>query len=214
MNTWAWIFLSILFLGFSPAMARETGETQQESIQLSEEELQQYVGDFWEPTDAFAAETRLEEGKLWAVHSPERRNELVPIGQNRFQMTGMPVDVIVEFEMSDRGIVSVNRFIEGKARGRFTPFTRRQATTAELLEYSGEYLSTELDVEYVVGVFEDHLLLQIEDEPPHDLTPMFNDTFENPDLGAFEFLRGPEGNIASFRLQSGRVRNLMFYRKL
>jgi hypothetical protein len=137
-------------------MARDSGETQQESIELDEEQLQQYVGDFWGPNEAFAAETRLEDGKLWAVHSPERRNELVPIGQNRFLMTGRPVDVIVEFEMSDRGVVSANRFIEGKVRGRFTPFTRRQATTEDLFEYRGDYLSPELDVQYLARFSVDH----------------------------------------------------------
>jgi len=186
---------------------------QHEITELDEERLIKYVGDFWESTEAFAAETRLEDGKLWAVHSPERRNELVSIGEHRFQMTGLPFEVIVEYEMSDEGVVSVNRFIEGKARGSFTPFKRRQARTEDLAEYRGDYLSPELDIEYRVRVSGDHLLVQIEDEQTQDLTPMFEDTFENPDLGAFEFRRGPEGKIAGFKLQSGRVRNLLFYRK-
>jgi CubicO group peptidase (beta-lactamase class C family) len=188
--------------------------SQYESMELDEEKLRPYVGDFWEPNEAFAAETRLEDGKLWAVHSPERRNELVYIGENRFQMTGLPFEVIVDYEMSGETVVRVNRFIEGKARGSFSPFTRRQSNAEDLAEYRGDYFSPELDVQYRVRVSEDHLLVQIEDEQPQDLTPMFDDTFENPDLGAFEFLRGPEGNIAGFRLQSGRVRNLVFYRKL
>jgi len=128
-------------------------------------------------------------------------------------MIGLPFEVIVEYEMSDEGVVRVNRFIDGKARGSFTPFERREVKAEELAEYRGDYRSPELSVEYLIRVSEDHLLLQIEDEQSQDLTAMFDDTFENPDLGAFEFLRGPDGKIAGFKLQSGRVRNLMFYRK-
>jgi len=186
---------------------------QHEPVELDEGRLHKYAGDFWEPKRAFAAESRVEDGKLWAVHSPERRNELVPIGEHRFQMIGMPLDTVVEYEMSDQGVASVNLYMEGEARGSFTPFTRRQANAEDLAEYRGDYFSPELDVEYLIRVSGDHLLLQIKDEQVRDLTPMFDDTFENPDLGAFEFLRGPEGGIAAFKLQSGRVRNLVFYRK-
>jgi hypothetical protein len=71
---------------------------------LSEEQLQRYTGDFWEHSAKYAAETQLIGGKLWAVHSPERRNELVPVGVDRFKMIGMPTDVIVEYTMSDSGV--------------------------------------------------------------------------------------------------------------
>lgn len=190
------------------------GTFQQETVELDEELLHRYVGDFWEPSEAFAAEVSLDDGKLWAVHSPERRNELAPIGENRFQMMGLPFEVIVEYEMSDDGVLEMSRFINGKPRGTFTPFERRQAKPEELDEYRGDYRSPELDIEYLIRVSGDHLLLQIEDLPSEVLTPMFDETFENPDMGAFEFLRGPEGEIAGFKLQSGRVRNLMFYRKM
>lgn len=42
---------------------------------------------------------------------------------------------------------------------------------------------------------------------------MFGETFENADYGAFEFERGPDGCVTGFRLQAGRVRNLLFTRR-
>ena len=74
-------------------------------------------GDFWEATEGFAAETRIDDGKLWAVHSPERRNELQPVGPHRFRMLGVGAEVIVDFEMKDGAIVKVRRSINGKPRG-------------------------------------------------------------------------------------------------
>ena len=61
-----------------------------------EERLQRYTGDFWEPDEAFAAEVRVIDGKLWAIHSPTRRNELVPAGPDRFEMVGLPSRVYIE----------------------------------------------------------------------------------------------------------------------
>ena len=185
-----------------------------ESLELSPETLQRYVGDFWEPDEAFAAETQLDQEKLWAVHSPARRNELVPIGENRFQMTGLPYEVIVTFELSGDTVVSMSRTIDGKPRGSFTPFERRLPKATELVEYRGDYFSPELDVEFLVRASDEALTVRLEDESMLDLTAMFDDTFENPDLGSFEFLRTPEGKIVAFKLQSGRVRNLVFYRKM
>jgi CubicO group peptidase (beta-lactamase class C family) len=187
---------------------------QPEIVELDEEQLDKYVGDFWEPTEAFAAEVAVEDDKLWAVHSPERRNELVAIGENRFRMIGLPAEVIVEYELSGEGVESMRRFINGEARGSFTPFDRRIATAEELAEYRADYFSPELDVDYLIRVSGDHLLLHVDDGKTYDLTPMFDDTFENPDLGAFEFLRGTNGKVSGLKVQSGRVRNLMFYRRL
>lgn len=184
-----------------------------QAVHLSEEQLQRYAGDFWEHSDAFAAETRVIDGKLWAVHSPGRRNELVPLGDDRFKMAGLPMDVIVEYAMTDSGIGQVIRLIDGYPSGVFEPFTRRQVNRAELGVYTGEYYSAELDVLYSLRMEEGILVFQLPWQKPRELTPMFGETFENPDWGAFEFRRGPQGSITGFTLQSGSIRNLWFLRK-
>jgi len=190
-----------------------TEKSQQQTVHLSEEQLQRYTGDFWEHSAKYAAETQLIGGKLWAVHSPERRNELVPVGADRFQMIGMPTDVIVEFTMSDSVVQQVNLFIDGYPSGAFKPFTRRKATVAELAAYAGDYYSPELDIHYLLQMEEGKLMFLLPGQKPLELTPMFAETFENPDWGAFDFIRDPENAISSFRLHSDRVRNLEFTRQ-
>jgi hypothetical protein len=46
-----------------------------------------------------------------------------------------------------------------------------------------------------------------------ELTPMFEETFENPDYGSFTFESAGNGAVTGFTLQSGRVRNLAFIRQ-
>jgi len=180
---------------------------------VEESELGRYVGDFWNEEEGFAAETALEDGKLWAVHSPERRNELKPVGENRFVMLDVPARVVIDFEVEDGRVTGMRRTINGKPRGAFTPFQRRQATPGELRAYAGSYYSPELATWYRFYVDASRLLLKLAEVEPMVLTPMFEETFEHPDWGAFEFERTADGAVGGFRLQSGRVRNLAFERR-
>ncbi|HET6565744.1 MAG TPA: DUF3471 domain-containing protein, partial [Xanthomonadales bacterium] len=191
----------------------EKAELQAEpGFSLSAGELQKYAGDFWEPDEAFAAEARVIDGKLWAVHSPSRKNELLPLSPNRFSMVGIPARVLVEFEMDGDRIVEMRRFINGNPRGVFAPFERLQLNEAQLADYTGEYFSPELDITYSLAVSEGKLWFSLDDEGPQELTAMFGETFENPDYGAFTFSRDATGRVTGFKLQSGRVRNLAFVR--
>ena len=180
---------------------------------LTEAQLQKYVGDFWEADEAFAAETQVIDGKLWAVHSPTRKNELQPLSPNRFRMLGLPAQVLTEFDMDGERVVELRRFINGQARGVFKPFERLALTSEQLSVYAGEYYSAELDTVYSLDVREDKLWFSLDDEGPQELTAQFGETFENPDYGAFTFEKDAAGRVQGFRLQSGRVRNLAFARQ-
>jgi CubicO group peptidase (beta-lactamase class C family) len=179
---------------------------------LSADELSAYAGDFWEDAGAFAAETRVDDGKLWAVHSPSRRNELRPVGPDAFAMVGVPAEVFVHFERDGERITGMRRVINGKPRGVFRPFTRRRPGPQELAGYGGSYFSGELGVSYALRPDGGKLLLRVPGQAEQELTAMFEETFENPDYGAFVFERAPDGRVTGFRLQSGRVRNLAFQR--
>ncbi len=183
-------------------------------LSLSPSELERYAGDFWEPEEAFAAEVRVDEGALWAVHSPTRRDPLVPIGTDRFRMTGLPADVIITYTFDEDGTLAhMSRFIDGEAAGRFTPFRKRQATPAELEAYTGTFYSDELDIRYRLFLQDGLLWFEAGDAAAEELTAQFAETFENPDYGSFTFLRESHGAVSGFLLQSGRVRNLRFSRE-
>lgn len=184
-----------------------------EPFAMPPEMMAAYAGDYWEPVEAFAAEVRLENGRLWAVHSPDSRNELVPVAADRFRMTDLPAEVLVSFERDGDTIVRMYRTIDGAERGEFTPFERRQASARELEAYAGRYFSSELNVYYVLRLDADSMMLTVPGQAPQELTPMFGETFENPDYGSFTFQRNEQGEITGFVLQSGRVRNLAFIRQ-
>jgi CubicO group peptidase (beta-lactamase class C family) len=185
----------------------------QRGFTLKAEQLQPYAGDFWEAEEAFAAETQVIDGKLWAVHSPTRKNEMVPLSPDRFQMIGIPAQVLIEFDMEGDRIVEMRRFINGNARGVFEPFERLALTAEQLSAYAGEFYSPELQIVYSLNANDGKLWFDLDDEGQQELTAMFGETFENPDYGAFTFEKHPDGKITGFKLQSGRVRNLAFVRQ-
>ncbi|MDT8321391.1 MAG: serine hydrolase domain-containing protein [Xanthomonadales bacterium] len=193
-----------------PDTAAVAADEQQPS--LSTAELARYAGYFWEPDEAILAQVRVIDGELWAVHSPQRRDRLLPVGPDRFRMTAVPGVVLIDFEMSGERVARMKRTVNGQPRGVFRPVRLRRVVAGELAAYAGRYYSPELDVHYEVTDAGDRLRFSIGDGPAHDLPPVFGETFENPDYGAFEFRRGDAGSITGFELQSGRVRGLVFKR--
>jgi len=83
----------------------------------------------------------------------------------------------------------------------------------DLAEYAGRYYSEELDVTYVLRTKAAGLMLQVPGRAEQTLEARSDETFEHRDYGSFAFLRGPDGDVTGLRLQSGRVRNLLFTRR-
>jgi len=184
-----------------------------EQYQLSEQDLQRYTGDFWEADEAFAAEVRVIDGRLWAVHSPTRRNELVPVGPDRFEMIGMPATVIIDYTMDDSGIIEMRRTIDGQARGRFTPFAPHQLTAEQLSGYVGDYLSVAGDSHYLLSLQDGKLVFSSEGQAQQELNALFGETFEHPDVGSFIFSRNADGLVTGFLLRSRQAPSQEFRRQ-
>jgi len=66
---------------------------------------------------------------------------------------------------------------------------------------------------YLLQMDEGKLMFLLPGQKPLELTPMFAETFENSDWGAFDFRRDTKNAVSGFSLHSGRVRNLEFTRQ-
>jgi hypothetical protein len=83
-------------------------------------------------------------------------------------------------------------------------------SAADLARYAGEYRSEEIGVSYRVAVKDGGLVVQrfgFEETP---LTPTSADRFRGT-FGTLEFKRTSSG-VSEFRLQGGRMKNLLFKR--
>lgn len=90
---------------------------------------------------------------------------------------------------------------------------------AELRQYGGRYVSTELGAEYLLGVSNGHLRWDIAERFGAEMVPTSTDEFASPHplfgdeaVLAFRFGRAGMGNVTGFMLNAGRVKNVWFAR--
>lgn len=79
-----------------------------------------------------------------------------------------------------------------------------------LVEYTGRYFSDELQAFYNFKIVDSKLWLYIFNNPPIPLRPVDEDVFESQFRITFQ--RNANGKISGFRLDAGRVKNLLFVR--
>lgn len=91
-----------------------------------------------------------------------------------------------------------------------SPAQTVKLSPAQLGLYQGRYFSEELQTTYELKLDDGRLCLHRKNAPPHSLDPAGSDEFHDGGL-QFHFQR-EKGSVSGFRLDAGRVRNLMFRR--
>jgi hypothetical protein len=92
----------------------------------------------------------------------------------------------------------------------FERFQVIEPSAEDLVQYSGEYKSSELEVTYRFAVKDGKLTLATNWQEPAVLDPIVRDEFGGPFGTAIVFRRDAAGHIAGCDLFAGRVRNIAF----
>ncbi|HVH71836.1 MAG TPA: hypothetical protein VNB49_12085, partial [Candidatus Dormibacteraeota bacterium] len=82
----------------------------------------------------------------------------------------------------------------------------------DLSQYTGEYLSTELQATYQFAVKDGKLTLATNWQEPFVLEPTVRDEFQSPVGVAIVFRQDATGHIGGCDVFAGRVRNIYFTR--
>jgi hypothetical protein len=82
-----------------------------------------------------------------------------------------------------------------------------------LSDYVGQYRSDELEISCAIQVKDGRLVLQHRRQGEIPLRPVARDRFGGSDLGSLQFERDSGGKVTSFKVTTGRVRNLQFVRQ-
>ncbi|MCH9004272.1 MAG: beta-lactamase family protein [Proteobacteria bacterium] len=92
-------------------------------------------------------------------------------------------------------------------------------TSGQLADFTGTFVSAELDATYRFAVVDGSLVVRIEQELPLEVAPVADDQFEfsfhpqgwsGPESVSLEFDRGHNGAIIGFELSSGSERGIVF----
>jgi CubicO group peptidase (beta-lactamase class C family) len=117
------------------------------------------------------------------------------------------------FELDSQGMVKHMLIIEDEQQTiapRVEPFS---LSADGLREYTGTFYSDGLDTRYYIELADSILVVKHQRHDDFSLEPQSKDIFSGTwFFGRLQFERNSEGNISGFRVNSGRVRNLLFTR--
>lgn len=152
-------------------------------------------------------------GDKLQITSESRDSELIPLGGNRFLMTGKAANLELTFsapsgqQAYDR-LTVMARFEEPTPHTRVAEFA---PTSAQLADYAGRYRSEELDVIYRFVVENQALRLVALKKAADSLRPVTGDLFSGA-IGSIQFNRDASGQISGFDLTSGNIKDVRFTR--
>jgi CubicO group peptidase (beta-lactamase class C family) len=185
-------------------------------VKLSEAELKEKTGAFYNKSQDRFLKVTLKEGKLF-VDVFSFRFQIKPVSQTRFMAVEAPIDQEIEFEKQDEGKPMLLYMLreEGKP-STYEAVRFVTPTPAQLAEYEGDYFSEELQVAYKIILDTGKLFLRHENPhksyPKEPLEPTFKDRFI---LSRFQlkFFRNKQKEATSFTVNAGRVKNIRFVKK-
>ncbi len=175
-------------------------------VELSVAQLERFVGSYWQEDDRMFREILLRDGSLIYSRGGGRDSPLQPLGEDRFQMLEVPVDVVVRFEAS-RMIVDV----AGQEPSSFEAFVSVEPGPEEMTHLAGRYYSAELDHVQRLEI-EDGELVARHRAGDQTFMPRMADVWTAGFL-TVRFQRNEDGEVEGFLLDAGRVRDLQYERR-
>lgn len=178
-----------------------------EYVTLSDEQLESLTGAFRNPQTRTIWRIAADDGRL-EVDVNGYSFHLAPLSESRFRAADAVFDADVRFDAVARRVHA--EFADGDT-AMFEEVELWQPRGDELVEFSGEYYSEELDASWELSINEGRLY--IEDGPEQALKPTIRDEFTIAGV-TLTFERDRRGRISAIVADAGRVRDLRLIRKV
>ncbi|MEO7648884.1 MAG: serine hydrolase domain-containing protein [Bryobacteraceae bacterium] len=173
------------------------------AITLSKEDLARYAGVYWNREQDSVRRIALGERGLELVERGENA-PLQPLAANRFRVAARAT--ILQFEPGR--LRESDGSTKPDAYGIAAPFT---PSGEALREYTGSYVSDEMEAVWRIAVEEDKLMLHRLRAKPAALAPGVADVFQVV-LGNLRFVRDSQGKVSGLVVNTNRVRNFRLVR--
>jgi hypothetical protein len=184
-----------------------------EIIKLSELELKTKTGNYYDRKRDVLWTVVLRKGQL-QVRAPFTRFMISPVSPKRFIAEEVPFRLEIEFEKKEESQSYIlNAWQEGKKQGMYESIEFAEPTPEELEVYIGKYYSEELDTSYFLRLKKGKLFMRHENPhksyPQAALKPTFIDRFQ-VERWKLNFFRNERKDIIGFKVNAGRVQNILF----
>lgn len=179
-------------------------------IYLSNDELKKYESSYLNDKDSYARKIYLRNDTLRYFRSSTSESPIVPIGNDEFQMLTTDADLKIKFTINGKlksMIVTVNNGEPSIFQG----FESRTLTTKDLLSYTGEFYSQELETTYNMYLENDTLFCHHARHGEFKMKVLKNNVLESEwPMTITKYKRNKKGEVTGIYVSNGRVRNLWF----
>jgi CubicO group peptidase (beta-lactamase class C family) len=199
----------------APAAApvKEAGKTAQ--IPLTPDQLNAIPGIYWYREEDYFTHVTAKDGKLLADLGGNDLHELQQFAPSRFHLAGVPWSDSVEFKFTfaqGGKAAYMEQTPEGGKPRVSESVPAFEPTAAELPEFSGAFVSEEIDPVYRISIQDGKLILNRLKRKPDTLSPATKDVFTG-DIGTLRFTRDDQHKINGFILDAGRIQNFKFTKR-
>jgi CubicO group peptidase (beta-lactamase class C family) len=180
--------------------------THKKPISRKPKELMRYEGYYWDESDKYSRQVKVENDTLQYIRSAVNKTALIPVGEDQFEM-GLEEYVSVSFN-SNKMVVTLNDG-EQIVMEKYLPANYNAAT---LSEFTGRYYSSELNAYYSFYVQEGQLVAKHTRLGEFPLQAIKNDYFIG-NKGSFlkvVFMRNSSNDVMGFEVSSSRAKNVKF----
>jgi CubicO group peptidase (beta-lactamase class C family) len=196
-----------------PAAAKEPVKTA--GTPLTAEQMAAIAGTYWNREEDDFEKVLVKDGKLQINLGGDEFHTLKSAGEAHFHVADVPWGDDVDIHFLAATAEKPQRLEQGFGGGKpntFESATAYTPTAAELAEYTGAYVSEEIDPVYRMVLQDGNLTLTRLKSKPDTLRPAVRDVFTG-DIGTVRFTRDANQHISGFILNAGRIQNFHFSRK-
>ncbi|MEH6458521.1 serine hydrolase domain-containing protein [Chitinimonas sp. JJ19] len=187
--------------------------TKIEGVKLSRQQLQQFVGNYWNPVRALSARVHLKDDVLYYSRvDGSDGNALIPIDNSTFQVTIEGDDKILLKFVDKAGGKDMNYTVGDSDPVVFESYKPTSYANNEMAQFTGTFHSNELNASFVFDVNKGVLTASNIRSGTIKFKPLSPDMFSGDKsfMRGIRFIRGSNNEVTGFKVAVDTVRSLVF----
>ncbi|MEH6536168.1 MAG: serine hydrolase domain-containing protein [Psychroserpens sp.] len=181
-----------------------------DAISMTSEDLKKFEGQFWNNKESYARKIYVKNDTLRYQRTPTNESVIVPIGNSKFKMLNVQVDLVAEFVYKKNRLDKMIVTVDEDAPTIMEAFETFIPTTDNKKSYVGTYYSPELETQYRFYLEKDKLKWRHIRHGEYEVEFIGEDILQMIPGVVIKVKRNPKGQVEGFYLSNGRVRNLWF----
>lgn len=181
-------------------------------LKINPAKLQSFCGNYFNDGIGYNRKVYLKNDTLWYADFEGPDTWLQPISDDTYQLMNTAGLFTIQLKKeAGQPILYFNH--SGRPPLRFFKYEDANYSAAELVEFTGYFHSTALQVSYLMKIEGTDLVLSLEDQEIARFTPLMEDLFNSPHDGLIIFTRNENGQINGCSLTDYWIGKIDFVKK-